>query len=516
MEGVQAVWTPLTKTWLIVGIALMVALFGLDSSTIPSYSNYALSEFQSNSLQGTLGVTLSGISAVMKIPVAKFSDILGRGEVFTFSIVMFYLGFILHCAASSFGTFAAGTVFYAFGQASNIVLLNILVSDLTSMRIRALVLNLVFSPVLVPTWVAGPIVNSVVDGVGWRWGYGMFAIMMPIGGAVLIVALLHLQKKAKKKGLIIAKKSSIVQFCSEVDLGGLLLVSTGLTLFLIPVSLARRTAHRWDTRWISTSLAIGTLLMLCIWPYEQFAARQPCIRIQYFKTRAIILPAIMALFDMADFGATHTYLFPWSATSHNLSARDTVYLVSINSVAQCVSGSIAGAFMYKFRRYKLIAFLGACTRLLGYGVMVRLRNNGSSIAELFAVQIVQGLGSGMIEAIFIVAAQIVVPHAELAQVTAFVSMAFNLGAAIGAAIAGSIYTSHPKERLRIRLRSEENDTLVEHMFESISEPSQWGSPERSAVALAYSDVMGYITIAALALSIPVVLAAWFFPNDELG
>lgn len=431
-------------------------------------------------------MTLSVISAVMKIPVAKFSDILGRGEVFTFSIVMYCLGFILHCAASSFGTFAAGTVFYAFGQASNIVLLNILVSDLTSMRMRALVLNLVFSPVLVTTWVAGPIVDSVVVGIGWRWGYGMFAIMIPIGGAVLIGALLNLQRMAKKKGLTLAKKSSVVQFCSEIDLGGLLLVSTGLTLFLIPISLARRTANGWNTRWISTLLAIGTLLMLCIWPYERFVARHPCIRVQYFKTRAIILPAIMALFDMAGFGATHTYLFPWSIASHNLSARDAVYLVSINSVAQCVSGLIGGAFMYKFRRYKLIAFLGACTRLIGYGVMVRLRNNDSSVAELFAVQIIQGLGSGMIEAIFIVAAQIVVRHAELAQVTAFVSMAFNLGAAIGAAIAGSIYTSHLKEQLRIRLKAEENDTLVESMFESISKPPQWGSPERLAVALAVS------------------------------
>ena len=62
------------------------------------------------------------------------------------------------------------------------------------------------------------------------------------------------------------------------------------------------------------------------------------------------------------------------------------------------------------------------------------------MAELFVVQAVQGIGSGIVETIVLVSAQIVVPHAELAQISSLVLLIGFLGSAVGQSIAGG--TSH--------------------------------------------------------------------------
>jgi hypothetical protein len=62
-----------------------------------------------------------------------------------------------------------------------------------------------------------------------------------------------------------------------------------------------------------------------------------------------------------------------------------------------------------------------------------------------------------------------------------------------------------------------DQALVERLFNSITDTlPAWGTPERTAVSQAYSDVMGYITIAALAFSVPVVLLALILPDKRLG
>lgn len=125
--------------------------------------------------------------------------------------------------------------------------------------------------------------------------------------------------------------------------------------------------------------------------------------------------------------------------------------------------------------------------------MIRLRTSDSSVAELFIVQLVQGLGSGIIETLAIVAAQIVVPHLELAQVTSLIMLSSFLGNGIGSAIAGGIYTNALRNRLHVRLGSGVSEERVDKLYNSITETlPAWGSSERTAINRAYSDVMGLV------------------------
>lgn len=100
------------------------------------------------------------------------------------------------------------------------------------------------------------------------------------------------------------------------------------------------------------------------------------------------------------------------------------------------------------RRYKYVLVCGLTIRIVGYGVMIRLRSASNSMTELFIVQIIQGTGSGVVQTIVLVVAQIVVPHAELGPATALVLLFIYLGNTTRSAVAGSIYTNSFTRLLR--------------------------------------------------------------------
>lgn len=435
----------------------------------------------------TLETAGSILAAICKPPVAKISDVIGRAETYVFTILCYTVGYILCASATSFDTYAGGCVLYAIGQSGTGMLNSILVSDISSMRWRGFSWNMLYMPFFITSWISAFIVDSVVHGIGWRWGIGMFAILIPSCASIIVIALFVFQRRARKSGFVLTDPClSTYEFCSRIDLGGVMLLSGGSAMLLLPITLAATTTDKWRTAWVDVLIVLGFLALVCLYPYEKYLARHPVVPVEYFRVPSVILGVLLGCIDNISFSATHTYLYPWSMVSHNLSPRDAQFLTYTNGVVQCLTGMITGLVMYKTRRYKWLGFAGSLIRLVGYALMIRLRTNDSSLAELFIVQVVQGVGSGILETVIVVGAQIVVPQTELAQVTSLVMLGNFLGYAIGSAAAGGIYTGTLRERLRVRLGNDSEDE-VEALYDSITGTLPgWGTRERKAVNQAVS------------------------------
>ncbi|KAL5342132.1 major facilitator superfamily domain-containing protein [Aspergillus crustosus] len=482
IKAVEAVGGKKGKYFLYAGLAMIMVIYELDNSTVGTYRNFATSDFHQLGMLATLNTAASIITAVGKPPIAKLSDVLGRGEAYIITVTFYILSYILCASSQSFNTYAGGYVFYSLGQAGTSILNSIIISDLSSMRWRGFAYNILYIPFLITPWVSAFIVDSVVNGIGWRWGIGMFAILMPFCASFIIITLIVFQRRGKRSGLILNEQLTVYSFCSRIDLGGILLLSGGFAMVLIPITLAATSADRWSTPWVVALIILGGLVLISLVPYEKYFARHPVVPVRYFKTLSVVISVLLGCIDNIGYGATHTYLFVWSMVSHNFSPRDAQFLVYTNGVSQALIGMGTGLLMYRYRTYKWFGVVGAAVRMVGYGVMIRLRTNDSSIAELFVVQLVQGLGSGIIETIIIVAAQISVPHAELAQVTSLIILGTFLGNGIGSAIAGAIYTGQLRQRLRIHLGPGVDENQVTRLFNSITETlPEWGTVERVAV-----------------------------------
>lgn len=240
---------------------------------------------------------------------------------------------------------------------------------------------------------------------------------MPFSAAALIAPLLYYQRRAKKLSVVLTRTITIRDFCSQIDLGGTFLLTAGFAMFLIPFSLAGLTPSRWNTSYIIALIVIGAVTLVGLVVYEIYVAAHPILPARYFRNLSIVICCSLGFLDTLGFEATHTYLYPWATIVHNMGPRDATFLNYTNGVWQCLVGIVAGAIMYKTRRYKWLMVVGTAIKLLGFGLMIRLRGANNSLAELLIVQSIQGWGSGIIEIAIIVGAQVVVPHAEMAQVS---------------------------------------------------------------------------------------------------
>lgn len=128
-------------------------------------------------------------------------------------------------------------------------------------------LSFATSPYIITTWIGGPISQSVLEGPGWRWGFGIFTIVVPIVVAPLCLLFFWNQQKAKKMGLFAPTRgpltlSTVKQYCIEVDLIGIILLAGGMALFLLPFSLwsmALGNDHLHDHFWRAFAHRIRSL-----------------------------------------------------------------------------------------------------------------------------------------------------------------------------------------------------------------------------------------------------------------
>ncbi|KAJ5901255.1 siderochrome-iron transporter [Penicillium tannophilum] len=516
IEAATAVWGKKGRWLVIIGLAMIMVIYELDNSTVYVYNNYSTSSFDALSKLATLSTAGAVLFAVIKPPIAKLSNVMGRGETYMMTISLYVLSYILMASAKTLNTYAAGYVLYVMGHSGTNIMNDIVISDISNARWRGFAIGISFTPFLVTPWVSGFIVDSVVDGIGWRWGIGMFAILMPFGASFIISTLLYYQIRAKKMGLVLRQRMTVYDFCSQIDLGGVILFSGGFALILVPLTLAATTTSQWKTPYLDALIAVGAVMLIVFPFYETLVSRYPFMPPSYFKNPTISLCLFLIATDSIGFACTHTYLYTWATVARNFSARNATFYNSTNGVMQCLSGIIAGALMVWTRRYKWLIVVGAVVRLVGYGVMIRLRGASNSVFELFFVQIIQGIGSGIMQTNLLVPAQISVPHGQMPQITALVVCFSFLGSSVGACIAGGIYTNTIGEALKNRLGNEATAALIQTLSNSITGVAPtWGSPERIAVDLAFSDVLRYMTYTALAASVPALVLVWFMPNHKL-
>lgn len=487
----------------------------LDNTTVYNYQNYATSEFQSISLLGALSTAGTIISAVMKPPIAKISDVVGRAETYCGAVLLYILSYILCASSKNFNQYAGGYIVYCIGQTGMQILNQLLVADITTARWRGLANSLVNIPFMVVPWIAAFIVDSALVTFGWRWGIGMFAIIMPVCALSLVVPLLLFQRRMKQLGCSTKCRMSFYNLVSQSDVVGMVLLSGGFAMLLLPLALAGGTPERWHTPWVPAVMVVGAVFLGLLLVYEGRFAAHPLIPLHFLRNISLMLAWIIGLLDAFAFSVTHTYMYAWVTVVHAYGARDATFLTYTAGCMQVLVGLFVGFFMYRTRSYKWILVIGVVVRLIGYGVMLRLRGAKNSTAELFVVQIIQGAGSGIVQTIVLVVAQIVVPRSELSQSTALQLLFIYLGNAIGSASAGAVYTSSFKERLRLYIPGASEESL-DAVFNTIDEPAYApGSTEDLAVSHAYSDVMRYMTFAALGASIFGVLLVWFLPDLRL-
>ena len=94
-------------------------------------------------------------------------------------------------------------VFYSIGFSGIIYTVAVLAADVTSLRNRGLAFAFTSSPYMITAFAGSKAAESFLLNVkNWRWGFGCFAIIVPVVTAPLFVLLKLQLRKAERRGLI--------------------------------------------------------------------------------------------------------------------------------------------------------------------------------------------------------------------------------------------------------------------------------------------------------------------------
>lgn len=299
--------------WLVaVSVVVCAWAFSLDSSTTSFYSVDASSYFeQHSSVLSTLAIATSVISAVCKPFIAKISDITSRPYTYLLTLFFYVVGYIIAATCKTISAYVVGEVFVAIGSSGLDLTNDIIVADLTPLEWRGFASSMLSTPFIINTWFAGKIVNAIEIRNQWRWGYGMFAIIMPAALGPAVAVLIWLDRKAKKDGIVNLASSnearraaadlagkdgheaphgavlapaaprartwteSLKYNLEEIDAFGLVLLGFGWSLLLLPFSLTTYADGGWRNPSMIAMMIVGGLLLIAYVVYEIMWAKVP-------------------------------------------------------------------------------------------------------------------------------------------------------------------------------------------------------------------------------------------------
>lgn len=520
----KAMWIIVLSVW------FLSWSLSLDNQTTSNYEVYAASDYGHHSLISTLGIASSIISAVGQLCFAKFADITSRPITYIFALLLYVIGYIIIPAGSTISSYIVGVVFGDLGRSILDLTNTFIVGDLTPLKWRCFGLGVVDSPNIVNPWFAGLIVNNIVAS-NWRWGYGMFTIIVPLSLIPAIASLVYYQKKASRIGIVQEKAdiegisvskengSRIIGLgvFKEIDIIGLLLLATSLALILLPLSLYETADKGWKNPSIIAMFIVGGVLLVTFVLFEIYFAPYPCIHKRNFN-RTVITEVIFNIFYFMSSNMRKTYLSSFVLIYKDWNTRDWTYYVKSVVVSKCLFGLVAGLILRRTRHYKYLQIIGISIEIIGAGLLVSITDANTNTATLVMSQILSGMGGGLSVYSSRTAIQAAVPHQNMTMAITTLVLFSSIGSAIGSAIAGVIWSSKTPTNLRKYMPSNITDEQVQSFFGNVKLLRKYpmGSTVRNAAINAYIDTVYYLFVPALGILFISFIVCFFQKNYYLG
>ncbi|KAM5345835.1 hypothetical protein ACJ41O_011696 [Fusarium nematophilum] len=539
------------RTLWLVGASVLVCAwaYSLDSSTTSYYSVDASSYFERHSsVLSTLSIATSIISAVSKPFVAKFSDITSRPYTYLVCIFFYTCGYVIAASSRTVSAYIVGEVFVAVGSSGLDLTNDIIVADLTPLEWRGFASSMLSTPFIINTWFAGKIVDALQGKGQWRWGLGMFAIIMPVALAPAVATLIWLDRKAKRDGVVNIASSNaarraarelaeqrgyegphgaivapaaepnrtwvqaLKQNLDEIDAFGLILLGFGWSLLLLPFSLKTYADHGWKNRSLIAMMIVGGLLLIAYVVFEMKWAKVPSAPRRLVFNRTFIMAIIIDGFYMLAGNIRGLYFSSYTLIAKDWSYQNWVYFGNTMTLALCIAGPLVGLAHRWTHRYRTIQIIGLCVKIVGMGILLSGRQATNSTAALVMSMILIGFGGSMSVVGSRVASQASVPHQDVALVISLLSLWSKIGSAIGGAVVSVIWSSRMPGQLREHLPSSANETDVQTLFSSVTKIRtlyDFDDPMRQGAIVAYRNSLGTCLGVALGLAfVPLVAAFW--------
>jgi MFS family permease len=516
IEAVTMVWSTSALIAAYTMIWLIYFVEGLVAGTQTALSPYVTSAFAEHSLTPTISIVSYVIGGVTNFTIAKILDVFGRPQGLLCCIIVATLGLIMMASCTHVEAYAAALVFYTVGNTGLQYTLSVFVADTSSLRNRGLMAAFSTSQNMITCWIAGPIANAFLKGPGWAWAFGMFAILVPTFSLPLYGLFWFQFRKAEKQNLVPRAESkrtvwqSVLHYCREFDAIGLVLLSAGVSLFLLPFSLYLG----WASPLIIGLVVGGFVLIVAFVLWEAFGAPVTFIPYSLLRDRTVLGACILSFTLFFSWSCWSSYFSSFLQVVKGLSVAEASYVIQTYTVGSVLCSLGVGAWIHYTGRFKPVSlYVGVPLSILGTGLMAYFRRADSGIGYVVLCQILLSISAGIVIICDEIAALSSVAHQHIAVILATLGLFGSVGGAVGSTVTSAIWQNVFPKALALYLPAEELPNLL-LIYADISTQLSYamGSPARVAVQRAYSDAQKDMVIAATAVWV-LGLAAVFAWRD---
>ena len=381
-------------------------------------------------------------------------------------------------------------------------------------------LAFVTSPYIATTWIGGPISQSVLNGPGWRWGFGIFCIVVPVVVAPLCILFFWNHRKAKKAGLLPPSTKrltleTVKNYAIEVDLPGIIMLAAGMALFLLPFSLYSYQADQWRSPMIICMIIFGGLLIVGFVSYEKYLAKVTFIPFKLLMDRTVFFAGIMFVFVYFNSSVWGSYFGSMLQVVFGLNVTEASYVRAIYRVGSCLWALVVGALIRWTDRFKwLIVYFALPLDILAVGLMIHFRQPGTNIGYIVMTQIFTAFAGGTIVIGGEMAMMAPSGHQHIAVIIAILDLFCSIGGAIGSTVSAAIWThAFPTALKKYLPEDADMASIYGDLRVQLSHPE--GTPTRDAINHAYGDAQRLMLITSTCVLVGALAAASLWRDIKL-
>ena len=356
----------------------------------------------------------------------RISDIWGRKPGLLGAIIVFAVGSTIAAASTSMAMLISGRAVQGLAGGGIISLVNIVISDLFSMRHRALYISAT-ALVWVLAGTTGPVIGGALSQYAtWRW---CFWINLPVCGLAFLVLVLFLDLHNPRTKLGDGLKA--------IDWFGTISILAVTILLLLGLDFGGVT-FAWDSPTVICMIVFGTLLIGFFFFAEKRLARYPLMDLRIFKERsnnAVIL--IAATHSMATRGSEY-YLPLYFQSAKQASPTKSGVLILPMMIAASLCDVSVGVLIHQTGRYREIIWAGTTFLTLGTGLYIMLGID-TSLANIIVFEVIGGIGLSLLLSTPMLAIQNSVSQADVAVGTSTLGFMRSIATSLSVVLGGIVF-----------------------------------------------------------------------------
>lgn len=421
--------------FVLIGLMTAMLLASLDQTIFSTALPTIVGEL--DGVSHMLWITTAYIlAATIMMPVyGKLGDLMGRKGLLLIAIGLFMLGSIVGGLAQNMPELIAGRAIQGLGGGGLMILSQAILAEVVPARERGRYVGFM-GAVFALSSIAGPLLGGwFTESIGWRW---CLWINIPLGIIALASAIFFIHLPKRERGPV------------RVDVAGMSLLAVASTALVLVTSWGGNT-YAWGSTVIVSLIAL-TVVTAFAFIWVERKAVEPVMPLAMFRNKNFsLVTAAGLLTGIAMFGAL-AYMPTYLQMVAGVDATRAGLLMIPMMGALLVTAIGSGRAVTRTGKYKMFPIVGSVFIGASLGLLSTL-TVATPLWLVCTYLAFMGIGLGLTMQILILVVQNSFPLAMVGTATASNNYFRQIGASLGAATVGSLFTARLLTLLGERLPS---------------------------------------------------------------